>query len=291
MSASDHVWFDGAIVPRHLADPSVASNTLHLGLGVFDGIMAYRNGKRWHVLRAREHLERFCRGAARMDLALPWDAAAMTDGIGALLETLPPTTHYLRPLAYRRAPVVFFDTPGVEPSACVFAVPVGRDADTPLSCQMSPVQRLRHEAIPVEWKVSGAYANSYLAERAAKAAGFDTGLLLDARGRVAEASAANVFFVDGDQLTTPKLDGDVFPGITRSLVISIARSAGLTVEERDVWPSELPTYEGALVCGTLSEVRPVDRLGYIRYRSSAHPTVRLIVSGFRELTHQDDLQG
>jgi branched-chain amino acid aminotransferase len=285
MTASAHAWFDGHVVPRGQADPSVASNTLHLGIAVFDGLMAYRNGRQWHVLRAREHFERFTEGAARMDLELPWDVPTLVAGVEALLETLPPRTHYIRPIAYRRAPVVFFDTPGVEPSAAIFGVPVERDVDAPLTCQLSPVQRLHHAAVPVAWKVSGAYANSYRAEREAQAAGFDTGLMLDVRGRVAEASSSNVFFVHDGELVTPKTDGDVFPGITRALVLDIAEQAGVTLAERDVWPAELGSFEAAFLCGSLSEIRTIARVGDVTYDSPAHPLVRRVVEAFRDVTH------
>ncbi|MFI9811765.1 aminotransferase class IV [Saccharothrix variisporea] len=285
MRASEHAWFNGRIVPRERADPSVASNTLHLGISVFDGIMAYRNGGAWNLHRGREHVERFHAGAARMGLRPGWTVDQVLDGIGELLGTLPARTHYIRPIAYRTAPEVFFHVDNDSASFAVFAVPVGRDADDPYTCQLSPIRRVSHHAIPASWKVSGAYANSFLAEEAARAAGFDTGLMLDQRGRVAEASSSNVFFVTADGLVTPRLDGDVFPGITRATILEIARRSDLAVIERDVWPAELASVEAALLCGTLSEIRHLGRIGDHRYDSGNHPVVRRLIDQFRSLTH------
>jgi branched-chain amino acid aminotransferase len=168
----------------------------------------------------------------------------------------------------------------------VLAVPVERDDDRPYAVAIAERQRVHHRAIPATWKVSGAYVNSYLADREAQAAGYDTGLMLDVHGRVAEASTANVLFVVGDELVTPRLDGDVFPGITRAMLLRVAAELGLRVSERDIRPAELERFEAAIACGTLMELRPIDRLGHLFLRSSAHPTIRRTVARFREITHQ-----
>jgi branched-chain amino acid aminotransferase len=286
MTVSEHAWFNGMVMDTAKADPSIASNTLHLGIAVFEGVMAYWNRDHWYVHRRAEHLRRFTGGAARMDLTTPFTVQDLGDGIDALLDTLPHRTHYLRPIAYRTGPEVFFQVEKDTSSMCVFAVPVGRDADGALSLQLSARQRVHHRAIPATWKVSGAYANSYLAEREARAAGFDTALMLDVHGRVAEASTSNVLFVADGRLITPRLDGDVFPGITRALLLDLAGDCGLDVVERDIHPDELPGFEAALISGTLSEVRPIARIGDRTYASGRHPAVLRLLDAFRAETHQ-----
>lgn len=286
MKASEFAWFNGAVVPRDNANPSVASNTLHLGIAVFDGLMAYWNDDHWYLHRPAEHLCRFVDGAKRMDLLLPWSAAEIQDGISKLLTTLPARTHYIRPIAYRTGPEVFFKVEEESTSACVFATPAARDRGREYRCQLSPVRRVSHEAIPATWKVSGAYANSYLAERHAQAAGFDTGVMLDCRGRIAEASVANLFFVSGSALVTPRLSGDVFPGITRAMIMELAAAAGIAVLERSVMPSELPGFDAAFLCGTLSEVQPIAEISGIRYKSADNSLVRHVIDGFQAETHR-----
>lgn len=286
MKVSDRAWFNGSIVDTGKADPSIASNTLHLGIAVFEGVMAYWNHDHWYVHRRAEHLRRFIGGSARMDLVTSFTEQDLGDGVDELLDTLPRRTHYLRPIAYRTGPEVFFQVVEDTSSICMFAVPVGRDAESEQSVQLSERQRVHHRAIPATWKVSGAYANSYLAEREARAAGFDTALMLDVHGRVAEASTSNVLFIQDGRLITPRLDGDVFPGITRALLLDLAAGCALEVVERDIFPGELPGFEAALISGTLSEVRPVGRIGDHAYASAAHPAVRGLLDAFRAETHQ-----
>ena len=286
MKMSEFAWFNGAIVPHQAANPSVASNTLHLGTAVFDGCMVYWNETRWNRHLLTDHLQRFVRGAALMDLHLPCEVEDLKAGVDALLATLEPATHYIRPIAYRTAPEVFFTVDQESTSACIFAVHVERDSDKSYRCQLSPVERVRGRAIPATWKVSGAYANSYRCEQEARRAGFHTGVMLNAAGFICEASSSNLFFVDGGELVTPRLDGDIFPGLTRRLVINQARDAGTSVTERDIHPGELPSFDAAFLCGTLSEVRSISCIGDVEWRSAQDPVVQSVIARFREFTHR-----
>jgi branched-chain amino acid aminotransferase len=287
---SDRVWFNGQLTPPEQASPSVASNTLHLGIAVFDGIMAYWNDGRWNCHLIDDHLDRLLAGSGKMGLRLQWTRSDLADGIRELLETLPARTHYLRPIAYRTAAEVFFEVAVESASVCIFAVPVERDIDAPYRCQLSPVQRVRHEAIPATWKVSGAYANSYLAERTARDEGYDTGVMLNTSGFVCEASSSNLFFIVADRLVTPRADGDLFPGLTRRLIMQLATARNIDVTELDIRPEELGNYEAAFLCGTLSEVRPISAIGNITYGSAANKMFADLLADFRDCTHGPGLR-
>jgi branched-chain amino acid aminotransferase len=93
----------------------------------------------------------------------------------------------------------------------------------------SPVDRISGQI-----KLSSAYINSFHARRSAEAAGLDDGIMFDREGRLAEASAANVFVIMGDRLVKPPLNPDVFPGITRQTTIDKARAEDIDVAELDL---------------------------------------------------------
>lgn len=285
MRISELAWFNGRLVPPSAAAPSVASNTLHLGTSVFDGVMAYWNDEHWYLHLLDEHMARFAENSRQMGLDHGFSASEIAAGIRSLVATLPPATHYIRPIAYRTAAEAFFTVDEDSSSVCVFATPVPRDLSAPYRCQLSPVPRVRGRAVPVAWKVSGAYANSYRAEQEAAKAGFHTGLMLDEAGLVCEASSSNVFFVQDDLIVTPALTEDIFPGLTRALIMRLASDLGLKVEERAIPVGACGEFDAAFLCGTLSEIRPVSEIGDLKYDSEHNPVFAKIRSAFRACTH------
>src|SRR5262245_5621876 len=167
--ASVHSWCNGQIKQREEGAPSIASISFHLGTGVFDGLMAYWNRDHYYLHRAHEHLERFKQGAARMGLTIPWSVPEMLAGIRALLAVEPLGNQYIRPIAYRRAPELWVTgNDGMPVDVSIFAVQVERDNDAPITCHISPVERVSSRAIPRHTKVSGAYVNSFHARKTAE---------------------------------------------------------------------------------------------------------------------------
>ena len=285
--ASSHAWFNGTLVAREASAPSVASISFHLGTGVFDGLMAYWNEDHYYLHRGSEHLTRFREGAARMGLNFNWTVPQLLAGIEELLSREPPGTQYVRPIAYRAAPELWVTGGEGRPvDVSIFTVRVDRDNDVPLACHVSPVERISSRAIPGHTKVSGAYVNSFHARRTAEKAGFQDGIMLDREGRVTEASAANLFMLADDRLLTPPLNPDVFPGITRQVVRELAAQLDIECVESDIMPVDLDRAQGAFLCSTLMEIRPLDRIGERPLPTARLDTYRELVRSFRAMTHQ-----
>ena len=95
--ATQIAWHNGNLVQREQAAPSIASHSLHLGIGVFDGMMAYWNQDHYYIHQIDAHLERFRIGSHKMDLEFPWSNEELKLGIEELLSQLPPTDYYIRP--------------------------------------------------------------------------------------------------------------------------------------------------------------------------------------------------
>jgi branched-chain amino acid aminotransferase len=278
-------WHNGRLVDREQAAPSVASHSLHLGVGVFDGIMAYWNRDHYYIHCLAAHLDRLSQSAVKIGLGFDWSTADLTAGITALLAELPAKTYYLRPIVYRSVPQLnFSDEMPVD--VTVLAVAIVRDSVKPLTCHISAYERVAGRAIPVTQKLCGTYINSYLSRRAAEIQGFNDALLLDSQGQITEASAANLFLIEGDRLVTPALTPNIFPGITRATLLEIAQRLGIEAIERDIYPSELPTFNGAFLAATMMELKPLVTIYPHRYDSVEHPVFRSLLKEFQELTHQ-----
>jgi branched-chain amino acid aminotransferase len=285
--ASQHAWYNGEITLREAGAPSVASISFHLGTGVFDGLMAYWNGDGYYLHCAEEHLVRFRLGAARMGLEFSWSVDEMLQGITALLAEEPTHTQYVRPIAYRRSPELWVTGSLNRPvDVSIFTVRVNREIDNPLKCHISPIERISSRAIPGHTKVSGAYVNSFHVRRTAEVAGFEDGIMLDREGRITEASAANLFVISDNRLITPPLNPDVFPGVTRRVVLKLSENLGIDAQEADLRVPDLERISGAFLCSTLMEIRALSQLNQTTLGTAEHPIYRAIIDSFRDLTNQ-----
>jgi branched-chain amino acid aminotransferase len=105
--------------------------------------------------------------------------------------------------------------------------------------------------------VNGGYVNSSLMKNEAILDGYDDAIALDAQGHVTEATVANVFIVRNGVLVTPGVGADLLEGITRASIITIARAAGMSVEERAVDRTELYVAHEAFLCGSSARLIPI----------------------------------
>jgi len=278
-------WHNGKLVEREQAAPSIASHSLHLGIGVFDGIMAYWNSDRYYIHRLEAHLDRLRNGSTQMGLGFSWSNQDLKSGLLSLLDEIPANNYYIRPIVYRSGSYLnFSDEMPVD--VTILAVTIARDVAKPLTCHISTFERVSGRAIPVTWKICGTYVNSYLSRRTAAIKGFNDAIMLDQQGRITEATAANIFFLQKDKVITPALTQNIFPGITRSTLFDIAQSLGVEVIERDVLPEELGNFDGAFLAATMMELKPLATIDSYQYDSSNHLLFRQFLKPFQEITHQ-----
>lgn len=283
--ATPIVWHNGRIVQREQAAPSIASHSLHLGIGVFDGIMAYWNSDHYYLHCLSSHLNRLRHGSIQMGLGFSWSNEDLEAGILSLLDEVPPNNYYIRPIVYRSGPYLnFSDQMPVD--VTILGVTIARNLNKPLTCHISNFERVSGRAIPIAWKICGTYVNSYLTRRAAELDGFNDAILLDPEGRITEATAANLFLLQKDTVITPALTPNIFPGITRSTLLDIAQSLGIEVVERDVRPEELGEFDGAFLAATMMELKPLASIYPYWYDSLKHPLFQRFLREFQEITHQ-----
>lgn len=123
----------------------------------------------------------------------------------------------------------------------------------------------RNERSPLSGHKTTCCAENVLADRAAKAAGLDEMLFLNTRGELCEGTWSNVFVRDEAGWKTPPLDSGCLSGITRALVLDLAREAGIEIVESTL---SLPTLLGqtlnrvqsAFLTSSIREIQPVASL-------------------------------
>ena len=167
---------------------------------------------------------------------------------------------YIRPLAYKSAEkVANLKLHELEDDFLVMAIPFGRyiSSET-VRCCTSSWRRVEDSMIPTRLKISGLYVNSILAKTEAVLSGFDEAILLNEDSHVSEGTGENIFLVTDGHISTPPLDDNVLPGITRETVMVLSREElGLEVSERHIDRSELYSADECFLTGTAAHVTPV----------------------------------
>jgi branched-chain amino acid aminotransferase len=261
-------FFQGEIVPFEQASVSVMTHTFNYGTGCFEGIRAYWNedDRQLYILKMREHYERFMRNWRLLCMNLDYRIEDLEHWTVALLrrEKYEQDT-YVRPLAYKSSEVIGVRLHDLEDDLTIFAEPFGRyiEKEEGADVCVSSWRRISDSAMPARGKLTGAYVNSAFAKTEAILNGFDEAIVLNEDGHVSEGSAENLFIVRDGALITPPVSANILEGITRAVVIQLARDElGLETIERSIDRTELYAADEAFFCGTgvqVAAIASVDR--------------------------------
>jgi branched-chain amino acid aminotransferase len=128
--------------------------------------------------------------------------------------------------------------------------------DGPATVQTVKTRRTPDRTIPARAKAHS-YLESVLARLELRVTEADEALVLDPEGHVAGGAASSIFFVSDEALCTPSLEGPVHPGVTREVVVDLARAEGIPVREGRFTPDDVRGAAEVFVTNTTWEVRPV----------------------------------
>lgn len=262
------VWMNGEMVAFQDARVHILTHGLHYGSCVFEGQRAY-NGT---IFKLEEHTERLIFSASELGFTLPYAADEINQVCRDVLRLNNFTNAYMRPVAWRgeEMGVSAQDTP-INVAIAAWDWPsyfAPEERLKGIRLDIAKYRRPSPETIPCHAKAAGLYMICTLSKHAAEAKGYADAMMLDYRGRVAEATGANMFFVKDGALHTPTPDC-FLDGITRRTVIDIAVARGIEVIERVIMPDELATFTECFITGTAAEVTPVSEIGEVRFTPAA----------------------
>jgi branched-chain amino acid aminotransferase len=274
------IWYDGTLVPWRQAKLHVLSHGLHYATAVFEGARAYGSS----IFRLREHTERLLGSARLLGFAIPFSAEAIDGACNQVLAANGLKDAYVRPIAWRGTEQLAVSPKGTRIHLAVacweWPHVFGADPMAGLRLAIARWRRPHPDSAPVRAKASGLYMIGSMAKAEAEAEGWDDALMLDWRGRVAEATGANIFFVFGEELHTP-LAECFLDGITRRSVIELARRRQIRVIERDMWPSEIRRADEVFITGTAAQITAVRQIGENTYKPGA--VTAAMIEDFRRL--------
>lgn len=227
---------------------------LLLGDGLFETILA-EDGR---LHRFDRHLARLTRGCSVLGLAPPSPDAALELAEAALEDAGLGCGRAVVRLTWTAGSGRGLDRPpGSTPRLLAFAGPAPLP-ERPARLVTTDVRR--NEGSPVSRLKTLSYLDNVLARRQARAAGGEEGLMLNGRGELACAAAANLFWIRDGRLHTPAPACGVLDGIMRAAVVEAARGLGVEVIEARAPRSELDFAEAIFLTNSLIGVRPVGAL-------------------------------
>jgi len=255
------IWLDGELVQWRDARVHVLTHALHYASSVFEGQRAYGGT----VFKLREHTDRLQQSARLLGFDLPYSSDEIDAACNEVLKANNFTDAYMRPVAWRGAESMGVAPGNTKPHVAIAAWEWGkyydpRHSEKGIRLEIAPWRRPAPYTAPTASKAAGLYMICTLSKQHAEEHGYNDALMLDWRGRVAEATGANVFFVADGKLHTPTPDC-FLDGITRRTVMGLAQKRGVEVVERAIWPEELESFEQMFLTGTAVEVTPVQSVG------------------------------
>ncbi len=248
------IYMNGRLVPEKAAKVSVFDHGLLYGDGVFEGIRTYNN----RVFMLAEHVDRLYRSAHAIAMNIPMTRAAMARAVVQTCKANRTANGYVRLVVTRGV-----GTLGLNPYNCrrpqVIIIAAGIQlyprALYARGLKVVTCGTLRNHTESVNPNIKSLnYLNNILAKIEAINAGVEEVVMLNTRGYVAEASGDNIFIIRGGRLLTPPVSEGALEGVTRNVVMDLAREHGLDVRETPLTRYDLYNADEMFLTGTAAEI-------------------------------------
>jgi branched-chain amino acid aminotransferase len=278
------IYLDGLIVDEAEAKISVFDHGLLYGDGVFEGIRFYNS----RIFRLEEHIRRLYDSAKSILLTIPLTPEEMTAATCATVRANGLVDGYIRLVVTRGVGPM-----GLSPFKCpkasviIIADTISLYSDEAyangLTMATCATRRPSHDILSPQVK-SLNYLNNIMAKVEAIQAGAEEGLLLNDVGLVAECTGDNIFVIRDGAITTPPITAGALPGITRGVVIDIAKELGVPLVERDLSRHDIYTCDECFLTGTAAEVIAATSLDRrVLGTGKPGPITQRVIARFREI--------
>ena len=248
------IWFDGKLVEREEAKVSVFDHGLLYGDGVFEGIRVYDS----RVFECEAHIKRLFESARAIRLKIQYSPDELAQAMYDAIKANDITNGYIRLVVTRGVGTLGLN-PFVCQNSCTFII-----ADR---IQLYPEElyekgmkvisantvRNHPLAIPPQVK-SLNYLNNIFAKIEALDSNVPEAIMYNHEGFVAEATGDNVFIVKEGIIYTPPVESGSLEGITRKVVIRLAKEENLKVVEKNLTRFDLYVCDEFFLTGTAAEV-------------------------------------
>jgi len=293
MSMADRdgvIWLDGELVPWREARVHVLTHTLHYGMGVFEGLRAYRTEQGPAIFRLGDHTRRLLNSGHILGMKIPFDAETLNAAQKQVVRENGLENAYIRPMCFYGSEGMGLRADNLRVHCMVAAwdwgAYLGEEAlARGIRIKTSSYTRHHVNITMCKAKSNGNYINSMLAQQEALNDGYDEALLLDVEGFVAEGSGENFFMVRDGIIYTPELTS-ALDGITRATIITLAGELGYEVVVKRITRDEVYIADEAFFTGSAAEVTPIRELDN-RQIGAGHrgPVTEALQKAYFDLVH------
>ncbi len=251
------VYINGKLCEKEEAKVSVFDHGFLYGDGVFEGIRSY-SGK---VFKLKEHIDRLYESAKAIRLEIPLEKAELAKAVEDTLKLNGVQDGYIRLIVTRGAGYLGLDPRKTsDPQVIIITDHIQLYPAELYERGMSIVTAgtIRNHPNALSPRIKSLnYLNNILAKIEAIDAGVPEALMLNVRGEVAECTGDNIFVVRSGELRTPPIDAGILEGITRGVVMDLAKEAGYPVREMPLLRHDVYCADECFLTGTAAEVVPV----------------------------------
>ena len=259
------MYLNDRIVQRREAVVSVFDHGFLYGDGVYETMRAYDDV----VFMLDEHINRLQSSASMIGLALPMDTGRMKAAIYDILGANSLKNAYVR-LTVSRG----YGPIGLDPSLCqvpTFVILAEEMKDYPRSFYDKGVRAIisrvrRTPSVAINPRIKSLnFLNNILAKIDAKDVGAYEAIMLNMASHIAEGTISNVFFVRDGIVCTPDTGCGILDGITRNIVLKLARKEGMMVMEGEFTTDDIYAATEVFVTNTTMEVMPIRQIDAVLY--------------------------
>ncbi|NJN17033.1 MAG: branched-chain amino acid transaminase [Oscillochloris sp.] len=258
-----YLWWNGKCIPWNSATVHLTTTFWTGVTAIFEGIMSYWNEDdgELYIWQLDAHLRRLLRSQKLMRQASPYSVEELTAAVLELVRLLEVRGDtYIFPFCYPQGGGNFESSTRLEPQPVEISItarpnPSHLGLDWVRSACVSSYTRISDNVMPPRVKNIANYRNSNLAMAEAHINGYDTALILNPQGKIAEGPGSCVMLLRDGVLVTPSGTESILESITRAAVIELARrELGLEVVERPVDRTELYVADEVFMVGTAAEI-------------------------------------
>ncbi len=272
------VFLNKQLVESQLASISINDQGFTCGHGVFETLVA-RHGR---VLAFDLHYKRLLESARIIGGLRISPAAELEEKVYQLMADNGCDTGVARiRITYTAGSgAIGMDLSQAQSTELVSAIP----AELTSGCASLHVYEFRrNERAALMGAKSTAYSENLVALSAARAHGCDEALFLNTQDQLCEGSGSNLFVKISDKWVTPPLSSGCLAGVTRQLVLDLAKSAEIEIIEREIFSNEMANIQAAFLTGTMRGVQLVERIGGYELPAEADSELSQLMAQYDQL--------